>query len=301
MSKLSPPKRLRTSTNLHEVSNPLRAAGKSTAAAWIVLVDQDLKARTNGIAMPQLPPSFLGRIGDRIELPTTEGRLTVIGCGKLGAPADEATFWEGAGAAVIDTLRALKIERATLGGALQPMSADAGTAACGFAIGATLASYRCVKYRKQPAKDHFEITELALRPADWKASAGGRELADSINWARALVDAPANLLNPHAFAREIESLEALGVEVEILEERALERIGAGGLLAVGRGSVHPPCMVICRWQGRKGKGNDLGLVGKGVTFDAGGLNLKAYPGITRMKLDMAGAAAISNFILVIPG
>jgi leucyl aminopeptidase len=249
--------------------------------------------------MPKLPPSFLGKVGEHIEVTAADGRLIVVGCGKPGEPADEAAFWEGAGAAVIDSLRALKIERATLGGTLQPVSTDASTAARGFAIGATLAAYRCVKYGKQSVKDHFEIKELALQPADWKASAGGHELADSINWARALVDAPANLLNPQTFADEIQSLEALGVEVEILEERTLVRIGAGGLLAVGRGSAHPPCMVICRWRGRRGKSNDLGLVGKGVTFDAGGLNLKTYPGITRMKLDMAGAAAVAATLRVL--
>ncbi|HET8883594.1 MAG TPA: hypothetical protein VFM56_15605 [Solimonas sp.] len=196
-------------------------------------------------------------------------------------------------------MRALGIERATLRGTLRPAIVGTAAAARGFAIGATLASYRCVRYRRQPLEDHVEVKALALQSADWKASAGGRALADAVNWARALVEAPPNLLNPGTFANEIRSLETLGVDVEVLDERALERIGARGLLAVGRGGSHPPCMVICRWRGRQGRGCDLGLVGKGLTFDAGGLNLKVPPNLNKMKSDMAGAAAVAGALRVL--
>lgn len=292
MSKSTTLKSSKRPLNLHTVTHPLCARDKKPSAVTVLLVDQEMKARSSGVPLPKLPGSFRGNVGDRVELSSSKGRSLVIGCGKLPAAADEPTYWESAGAAVIDGLRALKIERAALSGELLPTAIEAAAAARGFAMGAVLASYRCVAYRKNLPKDHFEVKALALAAADWKASARARELADAVNWARALVDAPANLLTPQTFATEIKSLKALGVEVEVLDVPALERIGAGGLLAVGQGSVNPPCMVICRWQGRKGKGHDLGLVGKGLTFDGGGLNLKFPPGISKMKFDMAGAAAV---------
>ena len=291
MKKASPKARSKA-LNLHAVGNPLRALGKVAADVRVLLVDKNLQARSAGFSMPMLPPSFIGRIGECIELPQLDGRLLVVGCGKIEESGSEALFWESAGAAVIDGLRALKIARAALSGAIVPAKLDAAAAAASFAIGASLASYRCVAYRKLPPQAHFEVEALALHAADWKASASAREQADAINWARALVDAPANLLNPQTFATEIQSLSAFGVEVEVLDAAALERIGAGGLLAVGRSSANPPCMVVCRWQGRKGKSQDLGLVGKGLTFDAGGLNLKTPPTIAKMKFDMGGAAAV---------
>ncbi|HEY1077559.1 MAG TPA: M17 family peptidase N-terminal domain-containing protein [Fontimonas sp.] len=292
MSKAPSRQRATPSLKLHEIGNPLCAAGKSAPAVQLRLLDQDLKDRSAGTGLPRLPASFRGQIGERVELPLASGRLIVVGCGKTSGAAEEGSYWEAAGAAAIDALRALKIDRAALSGALLPLAGDAAAAAQHFAIGASLASYRCVAYRQSPPKDHFEVKALALSGVDWKASLRGRELGDAINWARALVDAPANLLNPQTFATEITSLRALGVEVEILDMKALERLGAGGLLAVGRGSVNSPCMVVCRWQGRKSKRNDLGLVGKGLTFDAGGYNLKFPPGLNKMKLDMAGAAAV---------
>ena len=239
-----------------------------------------------------MPESFVGRLGQCVELPMPAGRLLIVGCGEI-VEDGETTFWEAAGAAVMDSLRMSKIDHAALSGELLPMRIEHAAAARCFAMGATLASYRCDRYRKLPPKDHFAVQSLALHAGDWNASADARAQADAVNWARALVEAPANLLNPQTFAAEIQSLSAFGIEIEVLDAAELERIGAGGLLAVGRSSANPPCLVICRWQGdKKRKRHDLGLVGKGLTFDAGGLNLKTAPGIAKMRLDMGGAAAV---------
>ncbi|HVT34135.1 MAG TPA: leucyl aminopeptidase [Nevskiaceae bacterium] len=298
MNKSSAAKQKNGALKLHQVTNPLCTAGKAAPEVQVLLVGQDRQLRTAGRELPALPASFRGTTGERIEISAAKARLLVVGCGKMPATAEEPMYWESAGAAVIDAMRSLKIARAALSGDLVPAAIDAAAAARGFAIGATLASYRCVAYRRQPPKDHFNVESLALSAADWKAGMRGRELGDAVNWARALVDAPANLLHPQTFAAEIASLKSFGIEVEVLDLKALERIGAGGLLAVGRGSVHPPCMVICRWQGRSSKENDLGLVGKGLTFDAGGLNIKMPPGIGKMKFDMGGAAAVVGALRV---
>lgn len=287
---------MKTLLNLHQVGIPLRkASGK--AGVMLALINADLKPVTEGFALPKLPASFKGGVGERIELTVPQGRLVLAGCGR--ADEDEARFWEVAGAAAMDALRALKIESACLQGELLSAKVAANVAAQRFATGAMLAAYRCTAYRKHLPRDHFEVKQLQLPAGLWSAAGVGIEIGAAVNWARALVDAPANLLTPQAFAQEARSLVALGVKVEVLDEKALEKIGAGGLLAVGRASEHPPCMLVCRWDGRAGRDVDLGLVGKGLTFDGGGLNLKPRPGIEKMKFDMAGAASVVGVLRVL--
>ena len=284
--------------NLYQATSPLRKATAVNTKPRILLVDSTLKGRNSNTSLPALPPSFKGVLGQRIELLTKGGTVIVVGCGQVPTALDEGTFWESAGAAVVDSMRALKLDSAVLDGEIAPVNLTNSVAAQRFCLGATLASYQCVGYRKTPPKDHLEVKDLGLTNADWKAGARGRDVGAAVNWARAMVDAPANLMTPQVLAREIKNLEALGVVVEIIDEAALKKLGAGGLLAVGRSSEHPPCMVVCRWNGRKSKEVDLGLVGKGLTFDAGGLNLKGRPGIEKMKFDMGGAAAVAGAMRV---
>jgi leucyl aminopeptidase len=287
------------SLNLYDVSTPLRKAGNKKQPR-ILLVDDRLAARSAGIDMPTLPPSFKGRAGQRFEFVTAEaGHVVVVGCGSAVGETGEAAMWEIAGAAVIDSMRAVRVDAATLSGVLIATNVASLLAAQRFSVGASVSAYRCTAYRQKPAADHFEIKELGIAADDWQAGKSGRDLGAAINWTRALVDAPANVLTPQAFASELHNLKSLGIEVEILDVAALQKIGAGGLLAVGLGSEHPPCMAVCRWNGRKAKGVDLGLVGKGLTFDGGGLNLKPRPGIEKMKFDMAGAAAVAGSLRVL--
>ena len=112
--------------------------------------------------------------------------------------------------------------------------------------------------------------------------------------ARDLVNEPPNVLYPDAYARRIkDQLKPLGVEVEILDEKKMQKLGMGALLAVGQGSDHPPRMVVMHWRGdKKVGGAPLCFVGKGVTFDTGGISLKPGPGMEEMKMDMGGSAAV---------
>jgi hypothetical protein len=90
-----------------------------------------------------------------------------------------------------------------------------------FSVGASVSAYRCTAYRQKPAADHFEIKELGIAADDWQAGKSGRDLGAAINWTRALVDAPANVLTPQAFASELHNLKSLGIDVEILDVAAL--------------------------------------------------------------------------------
>jgi leucyl aminopeptidase len=118
----------------------------------------------------------------------------------------------------------------------------------------------------------------------------GRVLAEAANLARELGQTPANLLYPEVMAEKArEAVAGLPVEVEVLDETALLERGMGAILAIGQGSVHPPRMVILRYRGGP---RTLALVGKGITFDAGGISLKPAQGMEEMKYDMLGAASV---------
>lgn len=112
-----------------------------------------------------------------------------------------------------------------------------------------------------------------------------------VDLCRDLQHEPANVLTPPAFAKKIKDLEQDGVKVEILGEDDMERLGMHSLLGVGLGSQHDSQLVIMHWQGND-KEQPIGLVGKGVCFDSGGISLKPGMGMDLMKLDMSGAAAV---------
>lgn len=116
-------------------------------------------------------------------------------------------------------------------------------------------------------------------------------IAESVAFARDLVNTPANVLNPEAYANELAGqAEFFGLDSEILDETELHREGFGGVLAVGGGSERPPRVVCLSWKPRKAK-RHVALVGKGITFDTGGISLKPASGMEKMISDMGGSAA----------
>jgi leucyl aminopeptidase len=118
-------------------------------------------------------------------------------------------------------------------------------------------------------------------------------LAEATNQARAWAATPSNLLTPTLFAESAKRLyEGTGLEVEVMRREDLEREGMGALLGVAQGSEEPPVMVVVRYDGGRPDGPRLGLVGKGITFDTGGISIKPANGMERMKYDMSGGAAV---------
>ncbi|MDR0621145.1 MAG: leucyl aminopeptidase [Deltaproteobacteria bacterium] len=146
-----------------------------------------------------------------------------------------------------------------------------------------------------------QVTSLAAGlEAGRRAVAFGVAMAKAQLRARALTDRPANLLYPELLANEAAKLAAqFGVEAEVWDEKKLAQEGAGGILAVGSGSSHPPRMVILEYKG-PGAPTDKGptaLVGKGITFDSGGLCIKPAENMGLMKTDMAGTAVVLSTVL----
>jgi leucyl aminopeptidase len=136
------------------------------------------------------------------------------------------------------------------------------------------------------------VTLPGARDRDSRAALEhARIVSEAVWFVRDLVNTPPNELYPESFAaRAADTATELGLEVEVLDERALKRGGYGGILGVGSGSVRPPRLVRVRWRPGRGARTRIALVGKGITFDSGGLNLKTA-NMGAMKSDMGGAAA----------
>jgi leucyl aminopeptidase len=163
-----------------------------------------------------------------------------------------------------------------------------------LADGAGLGAYAFTEYKSSaPAAALRTVSVPGSRDRTNRAALEhARIVTDAVRLARDLVNTPPNELYPQTFAqRAADAAAELGLEVEVLDERALRRGGYGGVLGVGSGSVRPPRLVRVRWRPGRGARTRVALVGKGITFDSGGLNLKTA-NMGWMKSDMGGAAAV---------
>ena len=182
-----------------------------------------------------------------------------------------------------------------------PGQAFDARAAADFAQGLQLRSYRFDRYKTKQKPDEVDSRQepifvtLAVRDLEEVERVAGvaRGTADGVELARTLVNEPPNVLYPVEFARRAAELSSLGVEVEILDLAALETLGMRALIGVGQGSAQESRVVVLRWRGGGGRdGKPLAFVGKGVTFDTGGISIKPGSGMEDMKGDMAGAACV---------
>jgi leucyl aminopeptidase len=175
------------------------------------------------------------------------------------------------------------------------------------ALGVTLAAYRFDKYRtteKAEKKPSIKAVWLAVdRPAQaakaWERDAA---VAKGVLLARDLVSEPANILFPEEFARRVKRLGSLGLEIEVLGEKEMRKLGMGSLLGVGQGSVRESQLAIIQWKGAKDpNAAPIAFVGKGVCFDTGGISLKPADGMEEMITDMGGAAAVTGTLAALAG
>jgi leucyl aminopeptidase len=170
-------------------------------------------------------------------------------------------------------------------------------------LGASLRAYTFDRYKTKKKDDESEPKSIKLTlsvegfAAAKKAFSAKKALADGVNLARDLVIEPPNVLTPVTFADRAQKLEKLGVEIEILTEKEMKKLGFGALLGVSQGSSNPPRVVLMRWNGAKSKSEPpIAFIGKGVTFDTGGISIKQAGGMEDMKGDMAGAAVVTGLL-----
>ncbi len=221
-------------------------------------------------------------------------RLLVIGTGsdattgdapeKLGGAAVARLLTSGENHAVID-----------LGG----LGYDADAAAQ-VAFGAALRSWRYDLYRTR-LKDKQKPTLTSVTIVGGGAGADKRYagryagVVDGVSLTRELVTEPANIIYPDSFVeRVLESIKGLGLETQILDRKEMEKLGMGALLGVAQGSVREPKMLVLKWSGGKDGEAPVVFVGKGVTFDTGGISIKPALNMEAMKWDMGGAGAVAG-------
>ena len=170
--------------------------------------------------------------------------------------------------------------------------------------GVELGLYRFRKHMSGDQNNYKTIKKLSiivpeenLKEIFEKGANKGTILSASTNLVRDVVNEPANVMTPAAFAEVAKKVaEENGIKITILEKADMQEKGMGLLLAVNAGSVEPPKLVVMEYNGGKADGKTLGLVGKGVTFDSGGLSIKPSDAMFRMHCDMAGAAAVLGAI-----
>jgi leucyl aminopeptidase len=179
-----------------------------------------------------------------------------------------------------------------------PDRAMTPTEATAVATGIRLRAYKFDRYKtkKKDGEDGTLRAEVALAVDDVgaarKAFVPSGEVVDGVILARDLVNEPPNVLYPEEFARRASRLRKLGVDVEILDVKAMTKLGMGALLGVAQGSARPGRMVIMRWNGGKRGEQSVAFVGKGVCFDTGGISIKGAANMEDMKGDMGGAACV---------
>lgn len=171
--------------------------------------------------------------------------------------------------------------------------------ATAFTEGTLLANYAFDRYITLPDAKRKGLKKVSML-VETKEDVGaaregvqlGEGLAEATLLARDLANAPGNEIYPETLAARAQELSELGVEVTIFDKEKITEIGMGGLLAVNQGSAIPPRFIIMEWNGGAEGEQPIVLVGKGITFDSGGISLKPGPGMSDMKMDMGGAAAV---------
>ena len=237
-------------------------------------------------------------------------RVQLVGLGKAGEA--DAQRMQGVGGQIYAALAGNGHNEAWVAvDALEGCPLAPAETAAEMALGAMLRSYRFSKYLTKEGEDEKpSLSALTFGCDDPDRAAELFEpratIAEAVCFTRDLVSEPANVVYPAAFAEQAKTLTALGVDVEVLGEQDMRELGMGALLGVGQGSDRESQLVVMQWWGAgRPEGGDpggekpevdpngpLAFVGKGVTFDTGGISIKPAAGMEEMKWDMAGAAVV---------
>ncbi len=280
----------------------------------VVLTDESLKfGRT---ATKMLAPArdhfersakaegFKGKKKKAMELVAPQGlkaeRIIVVGTGK---PQDmKESDWVRLGGFIMG-----KVPPAAKAVTLLAESPDGkitGEQAADMALGMQLRAYRFDRYKtkKKDSDDKDQRPSCAVTVAvgdvsDTKKKWVSRQaVGDGVIVARELVNEPPNVLFPAEFARRASRLKKLGVKVEVLDKKAMEKLGMRMLLGVGQGSSNESRVVVMHWNGAKKSETPVAIIGKGVCFDSGGVSIKPAASMEDMKGDMAGAACVVGLL-----
>ncbi len=223
--------------------------------------------------------------------------IVVVGVGETA----EARTWYQVAHSALSRARDLKAKRLTV---LLPRDRLDPVPVSVLAEGLVLGAYTFTRMKGRPAPKHrLGAVTVSVPRADRAVRAAfraGRLLADATCLARDLINTPAALLTPRGLADEARRIaRAQGLRARVLDVAAMRRLRMGAILGVGQGSAQPPRFIELRYTPRRRPGRCVALVGKGITFDSGGLSLKPAQAMEAQKRDMAGGAAVLGVMSVV--
>ena len=264
---------------------------------------ETLGAERAGVEAAATGQRFEGEAGSVAESWTDTGdgprRILLVGLG--GGPTTGQAA-EKLGGAVTARLLLSGEQHAVIDLSGQAMDADA---AARIALAAAARGWRHDRYRTR-LKDNQKPTlaEITIVGAADGAEARWLErwqpVLDGLDLTRELVAEPANIIYPESFVERMrEAAEGSGLEIEVLDEAAMDEQGMGALLGVSQGSVREARLLVMKWNGGENGASPLALIGKGVTFDTGGISIKPAAGMESMKWDMGGAGAVAGAMLAL--
>ncbi len=254
-----------------------------------------LKASVTALLRRISPSEFQGKKNELLLVPSPEdikpGRILLVGLGKAAEINPEAV--RQAGGRALSLLRNAGVGTAALSTATL---SELNLSPAFFIEGALLGVYTYDRYKKEKETRAVRGLTILTRPS--KALEAHLKtvtaLASGVSFARDLVNAPSNDMTPSDMARAALSLKGKHISVTVHEKKACEKLGMGSYLSVSKGSAEPPKFIVLEYNpGLKGAGGaPVVLIGKSVTFDSGGINIKPSDGLEKMKYDMAGGAAV---------
>jgi leucyl aminopeptidase len=264
----------------------------------------DADQRTGGqIARAMAAAKFTGKRDTTLDLVAPGGGWTRIVLFGLGAPASLRPLdLEMLGGAAAGVITAIKADRVAIAASLELGGLAPREASALIASGVRLRVYSFNRYKsKKP--EAMPLKEVSILSTDARGArqrfAAFDAVADGVHLARDLVNEPPNHLHPVEFAERMRPLAKLGVKISIMTPAQMKRLGMNALLGVAQGSAHEARMVVMEWKGGKASERPVAFIGKGVTFDTGGISIKPAGGMEDMKGDMGGAACVAGLMMAL--
>jgi leucyl aminopeptidase len=274
----------------HALAIPL-TAGKVDAARLAGLSGDDAAF----VARAAAAAKFEGEAGGLADLYAGDGRVLLAGLGE----GDSDKAYEKAGGALVARVQTSEKTLVVDFSGHQ----TSGARAAALAFGAVMRNWRYDLYRTRlKANQKPSLEEIVIVGAGEGADVAWTDrkaLADGVAFTKELVTEPANIIYPESFVERCRKLEALGVEITVLDDRQMAELGMGALLGVAQGSRRPARLLVMRWKGADKE--PVAFVGKGVTFDTGGISIKPAAGMEDMKWDMGGAGAVAGAMMALAG
>lgn len=276
----------------------------SVKSALVIAANEDAVKKSNNSFIKQAVKlyDFKGKIGQFCSVAAESGLVVIAG---LGNKLDNLSA-QNAGGRIASYLNGNKIKDATIAFAyeidaknnLKNTLKNHSEIVANLAFGISLQSYRFNKYfnfKKEGKEVLISSLNLLVENVDEakRKFADLEIVAENVFLVRDLVSEPSNELNPESYAKICQSLKVSGLQIEVLGEKEMTKLGMHSLLGVGQGSARESKMVIFKYNGAKDKKSaPLAFVGKGVTFDTGGISIKPSQNMEDMKTDMAGSAVV---------